>query len=226
MITLIKKIKDGIGFGIGLFLIFFIIIGVYGFIEPTIGPSNNYVFDWTSPFASKINDTNQKITQVQTTASGLSGNTGMYDNRIPTGSFPNAYTEVCYKSESRLNDQHTVDQSTDGGNCLPGDVGYIIEQDERAAEDWEQAKDLCLRDGMRLPEPFEYKVACVDAATFGLNSMTGNWEWASNEAFPMYTTYAGLGAVRIGVSGCSHTGWTWIGTDTGIHYSFTFRCVK
>ena len=222
----IEKVKDGIGFGLGLFLIFTFIMGVYAFVEPTAGPSNNYVFDWSSPLNAMHNDTNIKVSEVQSTTTGLSANTGMYDNRIPEGSFSNAYTEICFKGGATQNDQHTAGESTAGGNCLPGDVGYVIEQQERTTEFWEQAKKTCLEDGMRLPEPFEWKVSCVDSATFGLSSMTGNWEWTSNFALPMYNSNGGIASGIIGESSCSTATWTWVGRGDGAQVSHNYRCVK
>jgi len=202
--------KSGLGFFVAIILLFALFIGVYAFVEPTSGPSiNNVMSSFTSAQAS------------------VTANSGMYNNRIPESSFPNNYTEICYKSGSRLNDQHVGGQSTAGGNCLPGDVGFVIEQNERAANYWEQAKDLCLRDNMRLPEPFEYKLACVNATTFGLNSMTGNWEWASNFALPILdSTNNALAVGVMGTSGCGYSAVSWVGTSTGVQDSYAFRCVR
>lgn len=79
---------------------------------------------------------------------------------------------------------------------------------------------------MRLPEPFEYKVACVDAVIFGLSSMTGNWEWASNFALPMYTTNYGVSSTIMGSSGCGYAASAWVGYGTGSQDSGAFRCAK
>ncbi|ETX08737.1 MAG: hypothetical protein ETSY2_03630 [Candidatus Entotheonella gemina] len=54
--------------------------------------------------------------------------------------------------------------------CLPGDIGWIIEADERPMESWEMAKAECLKFGMRLPEPFEFLFSCTNAEGFGLLS--------------------------------------------------------
>ena len=144
-----------------------------------------------------------QFTQAQ---SSVTTNIGGYDNRIALITPQNNYTEICYKNGNRLNDQHQGGESTEGGNCLPGDIGFIIEQNERTANYWEQAKDTCLRQNMRLLEPFEYKLACVDASEFNLNDMTGNWEWASNFALPMTinSDYYGVGAAIMGGSGCAY----------------------
>lgn len=227
----IERLKDGLsqglGLGLGLFTIFGLIIGIYAFVEPTNGPANNYVFDWSSPLNSMHNDTNQKVTEVQTTTTGLSANTGMYDNRIPDESFAAAYTEVCFKGGATQNDRHAQGGTTAGGNCLPGDVGYVIEQRERASNYWEQAKKTCLENDMRLPEPFEWKVSCKNSATFGLLSMTGINEWVSNFALPMYHSgYRGIVSAIMGESGCGDAEGGWVGRNDGSHYSYPFRCAK
>ncbi len=114
----------------------------------------------------------------------ITPNAGQYSNRIADVTPPLPFTEVCIKGGSVLVDQHLVSESTrTGPNCDPGDTGWILEQNERSAGiSWELAKMECLKDGMRLPEPFEFKYSCVNAASFGLNDMEGNWEWASNSA--------------------------------------------
>ena len=98
---------------------------------------------------------------VQTTAAtatpgateGASANQGLYDNRIPDFTPPNAYTEVCIKSGSLMADVHMISESPVGGNCEPGDLGWLVERDERLAATWARARLSCLLDGMRLPEP-------------------------------------------------------------------------
>lgn len=85
---------------------------------------------------------------------------GMYNNRIILSTYPAAYTEICFKNGSVYNDQHTAGQSTSGGNCLPGDIGFVIEQNLRTAQKWEYAKVTCTSNNMRLPEVFEWKYAC------------------------------------------------------------------
>ena len=209
-----KGIEQGFGFfGIGLIL-FTIIIGVYAFVEPTNGPTSNFVLNKANPLSQSIGS--------------QSANNGMYDNRIPFDfNPPAAYTMVCFKEGSTSNDQMGAGASTNGGtNCNPGDVGYIIEANERAARHWEQAKETCLQNGMRLPEPFEYKLSCDYAGTFGLSAMTGNYEWASNFALPMYYTNAGVGAAVMGHFGCSDASWYWVGRDGGYQDSYAFRCAK
>jgi hypothetical protein len=66
----------------------------------------------------------------------------------------------------------------------PGaNLGYCMEKDERTAAIFDVARQTCLSNGTRLPEPVEFKTACL-AAPSGLVHMTNGWEWASN-----YTLY-------------------------------------
>lgn len=171
------------------------------------------------------NDTNKRVEAI----SGMTANGGMYDNRIPQGSFPADYTEICFKGGSTLNDQHIAGQLTAGGNCLPDDIGFIIEQNERTAQEWESARETCLNINMRLPEIFEFKLSCDNAGAFGLLSMTGNNEWSSN--FPMAMTSGsspayGASASTVGSTGCNFISWGWVGHSNNGAGSLTFRCVK
>jgi hypothetical protein len=106
----------------------------------------------------------------------------LYSNRITSRTLPNAYTEVCIKNGAVLNDQHPGGESTAGGNCRFGDVGWIIEQTARPRLFWEEARTECLLVGMRLPEPFEWLYSCKHAAELGLTDIGDDFEWASNTA--------------------------------------------
>ena len=182
MTKFIQKIKDCVGFGLGLFLVFFFIVSVYAIVEPKIGPSNNYVLDWSFPLHSMHNSTYEALSQLLVTvneinqtassqlqtssgssiSSFISANLGQYGNRIPDRTFPFAYTEVCFKNGNTLSDRHLgANESTSGGSCVSGDVGYVIEVNERSISGdttwrWTGAKEFCLRDGMRLPEPLSF----------------------------------------------------------------------
>ena len=225
MVKFTDRLKDGLyqgfGIGLGLLIIFVLVIGVYAFVEPTKGPSNNYVVDWLSPLNIMRNDTNQKVTAIQKTTTGLTLNSGMYDNRIPEGSYPYAYTEICFKGGNILNDQHSGGQSTAGGNCLPGDVGFIIEQNDRSEfRVWTIAKENCLRDGMRLPEPFEYQVAAFNSSDFGITY--GRKEWISNSVFP-----DSFGNLVSGVTFKGYSGWDTVENQSGDSISSAYyRCAK
>jgi predicted PurR-regulated permease PerM len=84
-----KGFKSGIGFISALFLFIGILIGVYAFVEPSVGPTvNNVMSQFTHAQAS------------------ITANNGQYDNRIPEGSFPNNYTEICFKDGTTKYDIH------------------------------------------------------------------------------------------------------------------------
>ena len=168
---------------------------------------------------------------VQTTAASTGGaqtaNSGLYDNRIPEFTPPEAYSEICFKASSVQADIHTISESPAGGSCEPGDLGWVIERDERTAASWGAARIQCLLLGMRLPEPFEWRASCVDAATFGLNDMTGNAEWASNTAVPsaFAGTVAGTAVSIFGSSSCDWGSFGWLGKNDDVASQHSFRCV-
>ena len=120
---------------------------------------------------------------LQVTAGGGSAeNNGLYSNTIADFSPPNAYTEICIKNGTVESDIHDPGEPTAGGDCEPGDIGWVIERFERnsgAAVPWSTARLECLKDGMRLPEPFEWQVACTDQA-LAVSDMEDDAEWASN----------------------------------------------
>lgn len=170
---------------------------------------------------------------LQTTAAGgpgASANAGLYDNRIPNFSPPLAYTEICFKAGAVEFDIHGVGEPTAGGSCLPGDIGWIIERFERAASrtfTWTQARALCLMDGMRLPEPFEWQLTCDDAPTFAVDAMDDNSEWASNAAMLDTNSTTGiLGAAVMGNNACSWATRGAIGQGNANQASAVVRCVR
>lgn len=135
----------------------------------------------------------------------LSANVGLYSNKIVETSPRNAYTEVCFKNGGTSYDKHNGGESTKDGNCLPGDTGFIIEKQERGSANWTNAKANCLKDGMRLPEPFEWQYSCFNAGSADLSSMTGNWEWDSNTAGMLLGNYwSGTYAPAAGNASCDH----------------------
>lgn len=104
--------------------------------------------------------------------------------------------------------------------------GFCIEKDERTAAAWTAARNACLADEKRLPEPGEFRYAC-DTAT-GLNNMTDDWEWASNYAGQMVrgNYNEGLAVAVLGSGSCSATSWAWMGTTAGNTDSLVYRCVR
>ena len=234
-----KGIEQGLGFfGVGIAL-FTLIIGVYAFVEPNLGPANDYVLNWASPINAmhndtnvKVNDIDNKITNINVQTGSLSVNSGMYDNRIPANfNPPNAYTIVCFKEGSTLNDQMGAGVSTNTAiNCQPGDVGFIIEANERSNLLWENAKAACLQDNMRLPEVFEFKYSCNNAGVFGLTAMTNNFEWVSNSALPVYVQLLnskhGVGVPTMGNTFCYRAEIAWVGRHSSNIVSHAFRCTR
>ncbi len=114
---------------------------------------------------------------------------------------------------------------------LATDMGYCIEEDERSAETWEEARQTCLENDMRLPEPAEYKYACTRRVALSLNDMVEDWEWASN--FPHgfidhSASYApsGLQVAKLGNGGCSKGMVGEVATLLNGELSIPFRCVR
>ncbi len=166
---------------------------------------------------------------VQTSAAlgggSFSANNGIYENRIVDFTPPNAFTEICIKNGGVQYDVHSVSESTAGGQCVPGDLGWVIERDERPALSWTLARMECLKVGMRLPEAFEYQFSCLDAVVFGLSDMTDDPEWASNTARDAYNGRHGVGVNVLGGGSCGIASWGWVGSTNG-STSNSYRCVR
>lgn len=152
---------------------------------------------------------------LQTTATsagaGITANAGLYSNTIPDFSPPLAYTEVCIRAGDVMFDIHAGGESTAGGNCLPGDTGWIIERFERdagALVSWSTARLECLKSGMRLPEPFEWQVACGNSAEFAVSDLEDGWEWTGNSVFAIRAesspVRSSLDAFLMGNGSCTH----------------------
>ncbi len=170
---------------------------------------------------------------MQTTAArgaeGVSANNGLYGNRIVDFSPPLAFTEVCIVGGSISVDIHAMGETTNGGNCVPGDVGWVMERNQRAPATWEAARMECLLNEMRLPETFEFIYSCVEDATLGLNDMTGDDEWASNSAISSFSTGGVRGMVvpSVGLNACDRGDRYWVARSDGVGgESIPFRCVR
>ena len=174
---------------------------------------------------------------LQETASGDSGvaqstsaNAGLYGNRIVDMVPLRPYTEVCIKDGALYSDIHSGLQTTAGGNCVPGDIGWIIERLERdsgTTESWSAARLNCLKDGLRLPEAFEWQISCDNAGLFGISHMTDDWEWAANTAHPDVegpTVYAA--SLIFGNGSCDFAAYGSIGRSDGIRSSNVYRCAR
>ncbi|MEO0972372.1 MAG: hypothetical protein AAFX85_04695 [Pseudomonadota bacterium] len=157
----------------------------------------------------------------------LTTNAGLYGNQIPSGSFPRPYTEICVVGGAIRNDQNPAGADTDSGNCRPGFAGWVIEQDERVAQTWTEARMDCLADQMRLPELFEWQFSCFDASAFGLAGMVDNNEWAGNTATPM-TNVGTFGAAVpvIGDGSCFTGNWGSAAFSIGNEITLAYRCAR
>lgn len=106
--------------------------------------------------------------------------------------------------------------------------GYCIEKDERAALEWEDARQTCLDNEMRLPEPAEFKFACQIGT--GLSNMTNGLEWASNFYFYAWKPTSGyqqnLAAYTMGNGSCKYAVAAPIARSDSISGSYAFRCVR
>lgn len=129
-------------------------------------------------------DTRNQSPRPATAVFSVTANNGLYANRIPLIRLAVPYSEICFKNGQMRFDLHNSGGSTRGGNCRPGNVGWIIEQTERGLDNsWSDARRQCLEQGMRLPEPFEWQVSCDYAEDLNITGMTVGAEWASNSAF-------------------------------------------
>ena len=167
----------------------------------------------------------------------LTANDGLYSNQIVEITPPFDYTEVCFVGGQILIDLHPGGESTVGGatqNCNPGDVGWVIEQNERdsgSTVHWTQARLGCLLDGMRLAEPFEWQVSCDQRVEFDLAGMTQGPEWASNHVGESsLSSDVGFGVAVFGEtpngSGCQFAGVGFLGRVSGTRNQHQYRCVR
>lgn len=151
-----------------------------------------------------------------------------YSNRIVEFAPPKPYAEVCFKGGGApfSSDIDPLGgNSTRGGNCEPGDIGWVIELEERGAATWEQAKVDCLEDTMRLLEPFEWKYSCKNGLALALVDLIDDWEWSSNVVVA-FQTAAATGAVSIllGQEGCGWGTFSFMSNSAGGEGSHTYRC--
>ena len=169
---------------------------------------------------------------VQTTAvdaavvRSFSANNGLYSNRITDMTPPNPYTEICFKGGSMLADIHVVSEDPTGGQCEPGDTGWIVERDERpgGAVAWDEARAQCLLSGMRLLEPFEYRVSCRNAGPFGINDMVDDYEYSSNSAQFSPTSPGSISTGILGGGSCDFGTLRFVANSTGGSDTASYRC--
>ena len=113
---------------------------------------------------------------------------------------------------------------------IAGGFGYCIEKNQRSSDHWVNAKRTCALAGKRLPEPAEWKFACMNANSLGLNNMIGGWEIASNvERWWEYSdaNTRMLTAPLLGYDGCDRAGWIVMAQHpTADSTQYEFRCVR
>ncbi len=163
-------------------------------------------------------------------AQSLTTNAGLYSNQIADIVPPEPYVEICFKNRDVFMDIHAGSEGTAGGNCLPGDTGWILERLEREAgalTPWTTARAQCLMDGMRLPEPFEWQFGCNNAALLELSEMTDDWEWASNQTQPLLTSGLPSSASTLfGNGGCSMASIGVQGRTDAAVTDVVYRCAR
>ena len=153
-----------------------------------------------------------------------------YNNRIADFSPPNPYAEVCFPGGGA---PFTSDidgaggKSTQGGNCEPGDIGWVIELDERAPDaQWDDAVEECLTDGMRLPEAFEWKLSCDNATALTLQDVTDDNEWVANTPTLVAEPAIGLAVVVMGNGSCFFGGYDFAANATATTAARAYRCAR
>ncbi len=112
--------------------------------------------------------------------------------------------------------------------AIVGNLGICMDDNEQSADDFIDARNFCMAAGKRLPEPTEFKYACLNNPG-SLNNMTGNTEWVTNFDYLLIEItgyFNGTYATAAGYNGCGHVT-SGIVTKTGASpESFAFRCVR
>jgi len=161
------------------------------------------------------------------TLRSLTSDGGMYSNQIVSMTLTTPFAELCWPAGSVETDQHPAGGSTVGGNCNVGDIGWVIEQQQRPESIWDSARYDCQRNNMRLPEPFEFMISCRHATQLGLVDIVGDWEWASNSTFTeMKDGVVGIAAMSMGQDSCMSGAWNWVANKEGFGSSDPYRCVR
>jgi hypothetical protein len=150
---------------------------------------------------------------------------------------------TAYMNANNMFSPHTNDCGADAFVPLftGATVGFCMEKNERSAHTWHYAVSLCLADGKRLPEIWEFLHACPDRVALGINNLLNtNVEWASNFAVPQsYALHTGVGPgiyfLEIVVSGfgsaespqnCYQSCPVIAANSDGNSFTKPFRCVR
>jgi hypothetical protein len=91
---------------------------------------------------------------------------------------------ITYMASKNLFTPHlnTCDPKTEGFmKLIPGaGLGFCIEKHNRPKTNWFEARNVCMQEGKRLPEPAEMYYACIHAEEIGVDKLMGWNLWASN----------------------------------------------
>ncbi len=103
--------------------------------------------------------------------------------------------------------------------------GLCMDKTWRSAATWDDAREVCAVDDMRLPEPMEFKFACKNPPS-GLINMTAGLQWASNQ--PMWILNGGyvIAAALMGNGSCAYGDWAYVATSGSVESTYPFRCVR
>jgi hypothetical protein len=156
---------------------------VNGNIKLTGDASGNPAYKITNLIAPTGSSDAATKGYVDAAAGGAGGGSS---NKIVDISPSDAYTEICFKNGNTYYDGHSGGESTQNGECLPGDLGFIIEKNVSPNTAWSDAKYNCYQKGMRLPEPDEWQYSCRHASSARLNDMPKDLEWTSTYVTPAY----------------------------------------
>jgi hypothetical protein len=179
---------------------------VNGNIKLTGDTSGNPAYKITNVIAPTGNSDVATKGYVDAAGGSGEGSNGEYTNKIPDATPPNAYSEICFKGGTTKYDNHSSSETTQGGNCVPGDPGFVIEKNTRGKANHDEARFSCVSLGMRLPEMDEFSFAMKHASEAGINATTtnstswntDNFEHASNGVYMLQNGGATGSSVFIG----------------------------
>lgn len=106
------------------------------------------------------------------------------------------------------------------------DFGFCMDKDEHSAgiTTWQDARQTCLDEGKRLPEPGEFLHA-LDTVSASLSNTGEDYEWSTNFAS---TEYAGgvHATVAVNIRSSTSGSWGYVASPTSGVTTIPFRCVR
>lgn len=170
----------------------------------------------TLTFASAAGDPTVLPGSTQVGQPGMGGD--MYTQAMTQLGLFNVHRDDCVTASEVFVEVYTDDNSVQFGFC--------IDKNEHAAGsvNWENARDECMEDGKRLPEPGEMLQA-LNTVAVSLNDDGEDYEWSSNfyNTMAISTTSSVCAAL---IYNSSRGGCGYIGSATSQVSSFPFRCVR